>query len=163
MKKFLLSLSGILIIIAIFTVWFLNHGNDVYNRHKKYRQTFGIIQFETLNHSLSDSDKEKAEPIFDLVKSAISYSGSKKDCKFEEPLVSLCRFTDDYNYTRNESDVSLVTYKQINKVGYLWIKYTRECFDANGENVNGAWDILCLIKVKNNDGNFVIEDVIETP
>lgn len=163
MKKFLLFLFAIIITICAILWCFMGQKSDAYDKHKKYRQTFGVIQYETLNHSLSDSDMKKAEPVFEKAKSAISYSGNEKDCKIEKPLISLCRFTDEYNYTKNVSDVELLTYKEINSVGFLWVEYTRECFNNNGEVVTGSYNTLCLIKTKNDDGNISIEDVIIEP
>ncbi len=163
MKKFLLTLFVIIIIILLIFLCFISRRSDVYNKHKKYRQTFGVIQYETLNHQLSDSDMKKSEPIFDKVESAIFYSGYKKDSNFEESLMSLCCFKDDYDYAENVSDVKLLTYKEMGSDGFLWIEYTQECLDDSGELVTGAYDVLCLIKTNKNDGNIIIEDVIEEP
>ena len=65
MKKFLLFLFAIIITICAILWCFMGQKSDAYKKHKKYRQTFGVIQYETLNHSLSDSDMKKAEPVFE--------------------------------------------------------------------------------------------------
>ena len=83
--------------------------NDIYNKHKNFRQSFGIIQYETLNHMASDSELSEMQPIFDDVKEAISYSGEKETFEIAKPLKELCVFTDDYDYIKNQISLLDVT------------------------------------------------------
>lgn len=163
MKKTLIIISSIIIIVVIIVFCLIGQRTDVYKNHQKYRQLFGIIQYETLNHSLSKTDEEKIEPIFNQVKNAISYEGFKKDCNIDEALFNLCGFKDNYNYIKNVNSVDLITYKELGNTGYLWIEYTRELLDDKNDVVNGGWNILCLIKVKKDNNNLKIEDVIIQP
>lgn len=81
----------------------------------------------------------------------------------DESLFPLCRFTDDYDYTTNQCEVKQITYTQVFGTGYLWVEYTRMCKNEAGETVNGASEVLCLVKVKDSDGGFKITDVVIEP
>lgn len=162
MKKFLIIISTV-IMIVILVLCFVSQRSDIYKKHQKYRQTFGIIQYETLNHLSSKTEKNKIEPMFEQVKSAISYAGYKNDCKIDKTLFELCRFKDDYNYNKNVSNVDLITYKELGNTGYLWIEYTRELFDSKNDVIGDEYDVLCLIKVKKDNTNLIIDDVIIEP
>ena len=155
MKKIIIPLVVVFLIITVCVSIFFFPKNDVYNKHKSYRQTFGIIQYDT--------KKEQIESVFNDVKDAILYSGSEENCEILEPLNSLCRFTDEYNYKINKSNVKLVAYKNIFTIGYLWVEYTRECYDDKGNIVTSSYDTLCLIKLKDIDNNYEIIDVIIEP
>ena len=163
MKKNIIPLVVVFLITTVCVSIFFFPKNDAYNKHKSYRQTFGIIQYETLNCSTDDSKKEQIESVFNDVKDAILYSGSKENCEISEPLNSLCRFTDEYNYKTNKGNVKLVAYKNFFKIGYLWVEYTRECYDDKGNIVTSSYDTLCLIKLKDIDNNYEIIDVIIEP
>ena len=64
---------------------------------------------------------------------------------------------DEYNYKINKSNVKLVAYKNIFTIGYLWVEYTRECYDDKGNIVTSSYDTLCLIKLKDIDNNYEIK------
>ena len=80
MKKAAVPLALIFVAFAVCICAFLLPKSDAYNDNKKYRQTFGVIAYETLNSELNDKKIKQIEPIFNEVKAAISYSGSKEDC-----------------------------------------------------------------------------------
>lgn len=163
MKKAAVPLALMFVAFAVCICAFLLPKSDAYNDNKKYRQTFGVIAYETLNSEINDKKIKKIEPIFNEVKAAISYSGSKEDCNISQPLNKLCQFTDEDHYKINKSNVEIVTYKKLFCTGYLWIEYSRELLDENGNVASAGCDILCLIKIKYSNGKNEVTRVIEAP
>lgn len=48
------------------------------------------------------------------------------------------------------------------KSGYMWINYSQEAINKNGETVSGSWDIMTLWKLeKDNSGNWIVVDIKE--
>ena len=47
--------------------------------------------------------------------------------------------------------------------GYMWINYTYEGYDVNGEHTYGSWKIPSLWKIHRENGNWKILEIKEAP
>ena len=119
-KKILPICMAIIGVVVISLTIFLNRykSND-YIEHKEYRQTFGILKYETLNSKVPSSDNKEINTVRDDVEKALSYNGSKEECYITGPLKAFCKYKEDYDYSNVIVSVNPIAYKQIFSNGYL--------------------------------------------
>lgn len=126
---------------------------------------FGIMKYAETMHICSKKDKEEIYPILDKIEKAFSYDDEKHDCKEELGELSrycICRDTYPYVVSENHS-IEFITANLKRDNGYVWIRYSSEGLDKNGEVYTGSWDILSRIELKNIDGVWVAVDIDEAP
>ena len=47
--------------------------------------------------------------------------------------------------------------------GTMWIKYSVEVFNANGERLTGSWDVTVRLSIQKTDGEWVVTHIDEAP
>ena len=161
-KMILIIFACLFLFALLFVLLITRPGNEPYERNKDvYRQSFGILTYETLRHELSEEDRKLAEPILENVKGALAYIGANADTEIEYPYNKMCVSTDAYKNVGVDYNVRFVTFFRAFNHGWLWFEYSVERYDVNGDTVNGSWGILCLIKLKQENEEWVAIDIQE--
>lgn len=161
--KIISSVLIIILVISGITVFSQYAKYGYYKVSDKFFQSLDDSEAKTICHVMTLSERMQANLIVGDIINALNYSGSRADCDIAEPLTRFCRFTDVYDYSTVQSNVTLITYKRTKDTGYLWIKYSYENRDENDILVTGAWNILCLVKVKETADGYEIIDIREGP
>ena len=163
-KMILIIFACLFLFALLFVLLITRPGNEPYERNKDvYRQSFGILTYETLRHKPSQTDHELAKPIIAEVENAFAYIGSENDSTIKYPYNKLCYFTEeDYRDVSVNYSVDFITLYRFLNHGYLWIEYTEERYKPDGKAGHGAWGILTLVKLKKENGEWTATDIIET-
>lgn len=79
----------------------------------------------------------------------------------------LARYATDISYENaayNEHSLKLWSAHLEEKEGWIWVYYSSETFDKDGQIVCGGLDIPSLWKVeKDNSGKWIVTEIIEHP
>ena len=147
----------------LFVLLITRPGNEPYERNKDvYRQSFGILTYETLRHKPSQEDEELAEPILENIKDALAYIGANADTEIEYPYNKMCVSTDMYHNTSVDYEVDFITFFRFYNRGYVWLEYSIHRYSADGTLVNGSRDALVLVRAEKTNNRWTATDIIET-
>lgn len=122
-KCFLKSTSFMLIVLVTLSVLLFRPKTVAYTEYKKHISTFGVINYETINHKATGEELNQSIMPLKKVEEALNYSGSKYDCCFGAPLEALCKFNDNNEYTNVECEITFITFNIKQNTGYLWFTY----------------------------------------
>ena len=112
-------------------------------------------------------DRAAVKDVMNLANEAFSDCGhteSENDNKYGE-LSRFASSSDIYPETvKTEYSLRLWSAHLDEGEGYLWVYYSQEGINAEGETDYGSWRIISLWKVeKDTDGNWVVTDISEHP
>lgn len=156
-KKYHLLLAAItLIVIAIAS---FGGKSDYYDRYKHYKYAY-FPHYSSINNPLSEKDKSEAEKIIEQAREVFTFKGDK------EPEADVGELKRYYHFSPYTSDVELslepIAGNFSKNKGFLWVVYSVKRTAADGETLNGSWDILSYWEVKKqSDGSWKVVKIKE--
>lgn len=108
--------------------------------------------YSELNEGSSPGSRQVLQPIIKKVEKALKFMGNEKKAKkkFGELAIYTPAYSSDIDETKVvEANVTFLTAKLYHDTGYLWIKYSQEGYEKNGELSFGSSDIesrITLVK-----------------
>ncbi len=110
-------------------------------------------------------DRAQAQEVLDLAKQAFC-DVSHTEEENEEAYGLLARYatTKSRNAASNTLSLELWSARLGKQEGYLWVCYSNEVFDSQGETVRGSWNCPSLWYItKDASGTWVVTDIKEHP
>ncbi|MBQ8503835.1 MAG: hypothetical protein IJ491_06115 [Clostridia bacterium] len=152
-------LTAILLAVAIALIAFsaFMPTSEYYSKYKKYKYAY-FPDYSSINHSLSEKDKEKAEQVLSVAREVFTCVGEAPSLDVGE-LERYYRLSPDIE--RISLDLEAVAGDFTMGNGYLWVVYSVTRYDFSGEVHSGSWDILSLWKLKNKDGVWTVTSIKE--
>ena len=112
-------------------------------------------------------DRAAVKDVMNLAKEAFSDCGHSEDENDKKygALSMYASSTDIYPETvKTKYSLKLWSVHLDDNEGYMWVYYSQEGINAEGETDYGSWRIISLWKVeKDTDGNWVVTDISEHP
>lgn len=148
------------IILVKFPVWRI----AVSYPYSKYYDKKEITE---LLNSGSLIDRKQVEGIMETANKA--FSSLEENYKTSEEKYGLLS---QYAYDRNsfseavktDYELELLSVKCNDNYGYMWVKYSQEALDKNGNIVSGSWDILSRWEIqKDKNENWYVSGINEAP
>ncbi len=139
--------------------------DENYQKYKPYSDYFGPakIKFSTIAYNCTENEINTVKSIMDSFEKTLAYTGTKDSS--DKNIGALKRFycfSDEWNYDSLAYDAKLITTKQSGKNGYMWVTYSVNHYDKNGEIVHGSKDSLCYFKIKKMNNQWTVVDILET-
>lgn len=164
----LIALVLSLAVIAVLVCSAIFSSNPYYKNHSKYRQSLGLLTYETLRCKSSDEDEAEMQPILDKVGEAFAYLGTKKDSPIQSPYSILCYYKDENpDQVSVDYQINFVTVQKFLSRGNLWFEYKHKYYDKDSNllQASGSADIgiLCVAKIKKVQGQWVAYDIRQEP
>lgn len=143
----------------------IGHGEN-YNKYltDKNKKYFGSRICSTIDYQCSDAEKAQVEDVLETARRVFSYVGTKENAdKNVGALSRYYRYTDSLNYISVDLKLDLITakIKSNGKSGYMWIVYSIDRYDKNGENVAGSTNIPCYWEIEKQNDRWVVTNVME--
>lgn len=137
--------------------------NPSFEEFKGDESIFGKSLYATISHEASADEINAVQPVLNAAENVFKYTG---DIDLADGSVgALKRYYYSYdgseNITSVDLDLNLVTAKLNRSDGTVWVIYSVIRYSESGEIVNGSVDILSCWQIKNNDGDWVVVDIIE--
>lgn len=139
--------------------------NQNYYKYKDFEKIFGSPIYLTIKHKINNDEKETIEPI--LKKARIVFNFIGNECDADNDVGELKRYyyfnNNKLNISTVSFDLQLVTANIKKDKGSIWLKYSVVRYDKEGNIVNGSIDILSYWKIKKNDDDWKVVEIIEQP
>lgn len=110
-------------------------------------------------------DRIKAEPVLELAEEAFSdIESTREEREKKYGLLHRYGFANDY-YTAASEKHSLKLWAAhfYGTEGYMWICYSSEVYDADGNITSGSQNVQALWKLEKIDGEWVVVHIKEHP
>lgn len=160
MKKLLIFTVCVFCFLSIVFIYNNNH-TAYYENYKSYWSYYGINYF-SIDYKCSEEERSIVQPIIDTAKDVFSHSISETIT--DKDVGALSRYYCSVDVTRLDLSIELVTAKIRKNSGFMWVIYSDERYDENNETIDADVDILSYWKIKkNDDGNWIVTDIIEAP
>lgn len=152
-------LTAILLAVAILLIAFsaFTPNSEYYDKYKQYKYAY-FPDYSSINHPLSEKDKEKAEQVLSVAREVFTYIG-------KEPPQTVGELKKYYNTDPEvksaKVDLEAVAGDFTFKNGYLWVVYSVERFDEYGVSHSRSRDVLALWKLKSDGGVWLVTKIKE--
>ena len=156
-KRLTALLLVAVVAIVVFSSLF-SQKSEYYDKYKKFKYAY-FPDYSSINHTLSEKDKETAEQILSEAEEVFTYIGDKEPEKDVGELRRYYRI--EPGIEKINLDLEAVAGDFTLGNGYLWVVYSVARYDSSGEVTSGSWDILSLWKLKNVDGEWKVVKVKE--
>lgn len=141
-----------------------------------YFPVYRLIDIATMSYHSNDelrmlvyigsrNERDMARPVMDMAEAAFSDIDNTGDENAEEYGL-LGRYAVDAarNAAREEHELKMLSAHFDDDIGYIWVKYSQEAFDAEGNTVCGSREILSLWQVaKDGSGEWRVVHIKEHP
>lgn len=126
---------------------------------------FGTDTYRETKHICSHGDKLIVQPILYQIEKAFSYSDDSHDCEEQfGVLARYCLCKESYpDVVKENHDIKFVTAKINGSTGYIWIRYSQEGLDKDGNRNTGSKDVLSRIELEKTDDVWTAIDIDEAP
>lgn len=138
--------------------------------YRDYQAEFFGDRYDEINYSCFPEDKEELEPVLKLAEKAFSaFPKNEKEAKKEfGELYLYTNYPDDPDnpdekpVTENH-EIHFITGKANGDSGYIWLNYSRENYNADGEQLEGSADINTRWELKKKNGEWTVTSTLEAP
>lgn len=149
----LVSLAVVLIAVTL-----LSPKSEYYEKYKPYKYAY-FPDYSTINNSLSQKDRQKAEPVLKKAREVFTFVGTEKPSSDVGELERYYRIEKDIATIDLELEAVAGDFAFGN--GYLWVVYSVTRKDESGNTHSGSWDILSYWKLKEVDGEWKVIKIKE--
>lgn len=154
-KRLTAVLIAVVTILIVFSCF--QPKSEYYKKYKDYKYAY-FPSYSTLNHPLSQKDKEKAEDIISVAKEIFTDVG--QEAPQNAGKLEKYRVTDPEIKSVN-LDIEAVAGDFTFNNGYLWVIYSVETFDKYGRSVSRNRDVLSYWELKQKDKVWQVEKIKE--
>lgn len=142
--------------------------SDLYKHYKYYGEDFyGEELYSEIDYKCSDYEVEIGNMLVDKLREVAAYVGPEEEADYIEELGELNEFyifnIGDSNAVSQEVSLEFITCKIDDDEGHVWVVYTRDGFDKNGEWICGSFDCLMLWYIEKIDDEWVVVRNREQP
>lgn len=132
-----------------------------YEKYLPYKSYFGL-SYSTIDYQCSEKEKAEVADVLTLAKRVFSYVGTETNAdKNVGALTRYYRYTDTLSFNSVDLQLDLITAKVNRNNGYMWVVYSVNRYDNNGNIVNGSSDIPCYWKIEKRSNQWIVTDIIE--
>ncbi len=139
--------------------------NSNFEKYKDYESFFGTSIYATISYKMSENERDVVQPVLGVAEKVFSYTGEIGLA--DKSVGELKRYYYLYNakdkITSVNVDLKLITAKINQDDGIVWVSYSVSRYNDAGTLVNGSADVLSYWQIEENDGVWVVVDVIEPP
>lgn len=152
---FLAVTAGVLLVSGVHRMAVLQGISDYYDVHEK----------AMLISRGSSWDRIMAQDILNRAQAAFSdYSHTHEENQKTYGILSRYATSSSYRAATAACSLELLSAHLGTSEGYMWVFYTSEAFDAQGDTVRGSWNIPSLWKVgKDASGAWNVVGIKEHP
>lgn len=119
--------------------------------------------YATIDYDYNEEDSIVAESILHTAQEVFTYIGDQSEANQHVGALSrYYRFNQEYPTAEVDLDINLITAKINGNNGYLWIKYSVQRIDDEGNIIYGSWDILSHWKIESNNDGWYVSEIIES-
>ena len=156
-KKQYLLLAAITLIVVIIASF--GGKCEYYDRYKHYKYAY-FPHYSSINNPLSQKDSIQADKIIEQAREVFTFKGDK------EPVKDVGKLKRYYHISPYTSEVELslepIAGDFSKNNGFLWVVYSVKRTAADGEILNGSWDILSYWQAKKqDDGSWKVVKIKE--
>lgn len=139
-KKFKTILICIIVLLFVSVCLPFLKGVYYYFYNSGEKDYYGENYNEIL-HIASLNDRYMSSKVLKQIDDAFSFIGTKDEA--DEKFGVLGRYTvDSSRAVSEEHDLKFITANLYDESGYIWVSYSQEIFDDNGNSVGGSWNVL---------------------
>ena len=152
-------LTAVLIIVVIALVAFSSFQpkSEHYEKYKEYKYAY-FPSYSTVNHFLSQSDREKADELISRARAVFT----SVDGNLPENAGGLERYSPKEPGVKSvKLDIEAVAGDFTFNNGYLWVIYSAESFDEYHRSLDRSRDVLSYWELKLKDGVWTVEKIKE--
>ncbi len=153
-------LTVILLVFVVAAVAFsaFKPNSEYYDKYKSYKYAY-FPNYSSINHQLSEKDKQKAQRVLSDAKEVFTFIGEKAPHKDVGELKRYYRLSSEIKEIR--LDIEAVAGDFTFNNGYLWVVYSVTRLDEKGNTHSGSLDILSYWELKNIDGEWTVTKIKE--
>ena len=74
---------------------------------------------------------------------------------------ALTKYHPDFTFKKADVDIDLITTKQVNDSGYIWVKYSTKYFDSNDNLISASSDAVSRWEIKKNNSSWKVTSIDE--
>ncbi len=105
-----------------------------------------------------------ANELIKKAKEIMQFVGKPDDAESSNSIGALSKYYYFNNQvSKADVDVVLITTKQLNTEGYIWVKYSAKYYDHNNKMISGSDKIVSRWEIKNENGAWKVTDIDEIP
>ena len=119
-------------------------------------------EYKQIIYPTSISDYITAKRILKEADNALSTITNKGTAEKNFGELGFLCVTDDKAVTENHK-LKFIAANFSGDSGYIWVKYSSEAYDKDGEVTFGAWDILSRWQIDKKDNKWVVASIKEHP
>lgn len=139
----------------------VNHG-EYYKKYLTYKDYFGSRVYSTIDYQCSEEERTEVSDVITLAEQVFSYVGTEENAnKNVGALSKYYRYTDTFSFASADFKLDLITAKVNRNSGYMWVVYSVDRYNSNGNIVSGSSDIPCYWKIEKKDDQWTVIDIIE--
>lgn len=124
---------------------------------------YGQEKYDELKYECNDQEQlEIANGIVEQAKKIMEFVGNEKDVDSEANTGALSRYY-YFNSQVNTANVSvkLITTRQQESDGYIWVEYSAKYYDNTGKVIYGAEQITSRWEIKKENNEWIVTDIDE--
>lgn len=118
---------------------------------------YGSEVYGELDVPCSTEDLKELLPVLDFAEEAFSHIG--EDERFGE----LSRYCARADSASESHTICFITAALDGDSGYMWVMYSKSCFDENGETLSGTGSATSRWELKRTNGEWTVTDIWEHP
>lgn len=146
----------LLIVLAILRTAILYIGNIIPNK-----DFFGDEYIQII-YPTSISDYLIAKQVISKANEALSTITNDETAEQKFGELSFLCITDE-EAVKETHKLHFISANFKNNKGYIWVKYSSEAYDENGEVTYGSWGILSKWKLEKVEDNWIVKSIREHP
>jgi hypothetical protein len=125
---------------------------------------FGKEVYSEIERKCTAQEKEDIAQVLTVAKYVFNYTGSQANAdKNVGALDNYYHFYEEFEATSVKYKIKLVTTWNNGETGYIWVVYSVEGFDKNGNGVYGSWDVLSRWEIEMKNNRWEVVQIDEAP